>query len=118
MNQMPLLHITLRNAVIGYNAGVSYPSHLSLIAVSGSCIHTINNVEMLLDSRAIMKMKASYVNQTSPLHIALHSCIHYNKEGLKTALGDRRNQCMLLNLQCAIFFNCIEYSGPLAIKCV
>ncbi len=68
---MFLLHITLRNAIIGCNAGISYPSHLSLITVSDSCIHTINNAEMLLDSRAIMKMKASYMNQTSPLHIAL-----------------------------------------------
>ncbi len=46
-------------------------SHLSLIAVPSSCIHTINNVEMLLDNHAIMKMKASYVNPTSPLHITL-----------------------------------------------
>ncbi len=71
MKQTSLLHINLRNAIIGCNAVVSYLSHLSLITVSDSSIHTIINMEMLLDNCAIMKMKASYVNQTSPLHIAL-----------------------------------------------
>ncbi len=71
MNQTFLLHITLRNAIVGCNVGISYPSHLSLIAVYDSYIHTINNAKMILDNCAIMKMKASYVNQTSPLHIAL-----------------------------------------------
>ncbi len=37
-------------------------------AVPGACFHTINNIEMLLHSHAITKMKVSFMKQTSPLH--------------------------------------------------